>query len=220
MDFDLSLMCTIEKAIDNLSDFFSKIYAVRSTPNDPLCIVLKELLEAQNINADSKVYVQMLLLSFMLPSTARISQGRRKQWKPSCLESFEGIITHVKIYGDIEKRQEEKKLFAKSKRITLQPYIIVVGEEDCRVESSYLVIDDNEYEMPSLQAAIDYCFKSFHVFSAKYPPQSEHLWLLLQNGVYKFHTRWDPLILSVEEMLNDIQFSLPPFNLNKDSDQA
>lgn len=91
----------------------------------------------------------------------------------------------------------------------MQPYVIIVGESELFIDSVYVCIDNIIYEIPSLLEAIDVCFKSYHVFNAKYPPQSEHILLLLQKGLYKFSTDWDSRIIAVDELLNDL-VRLPP----------
>ena len=91
----------------------------------------------------------------------------------------------------------------------MQPYIIIVGQRDFEVNSVYVCIDEIVYEIPSLLKALDICFKSFHVFNAKYTPQSDHIWLLLQHGLYKFRTPYDNVVISVNELLNDMNRQLP-----------
>lgn len=64
--------------------------------------------------------------------------------------------------------------------------------------------------MNGVLEGIDSCFKSFHVLNAKYTPQSEQIYLLLQIGIYKFRTKWDAYFGGVEEILNDIKMYIAP----------
>ena len=65
-------------------------------------------------------------------------------------------------------------------------------------------MDDETFEVENFLKALDICFKSFFVSNCGFPPQSEHIWQLLQLGLYKFETTNDKIILSVQELLNDI----------------
>ncbi|XP_058790903.1 uncharacterized protein LOC131664063 [Phymastichus coffea] len=97
IDFKLSGICPIDNAIENFSDFVSKISQYRPLPNDDISVILKEGLEKENLKQDSRTFIQLLQLSLMFTPTARISQGKRKYWKPSCLESFEGISPTLRV---------------------------------------------------------------------------------------------------------------------------
>ena len=101
--------------------------------------------------------------------------------------------------------KEQRFAFAASKKITVQPYIAVVGESISKIETAYLFINDVEYQVPNFKTALDLCFKSYHVLNAKYPIQSEQVFLFLQLALYKFMTKWDNNIIRVIELLNDIQ---------------
>lgn len=89
-------------------------------------------------------------------------------------------------------------------KISLQPYIIFVGSYDS-VEEIYVSLDDVLYKVNSMIEAIDVCFKIFHVFEVNYPVSSEHLWLLIQQGIYKFTTKWDSVITNIEFLLNKLE---------------
>lgn len=84
----------------------------------------------------------------------------------------------LQIAADFENVEETRRRHARSKNLTVQPYLIVVEEDDYDVQSVYLCIDDILYEIPSLLEGLDACFKSFHVFHANYTVQSEHIWTM------------------------------------------
>lgn len=54
-----------------------------------------------------------------------------------------------------------------------------------------MVIDQIRYQCETLLHAVDLLFKIFHVFNATYPPASEHLWFLIQKGIFKITTTYD-----------------------------
>lgn len=93
----------------------------------------------------------------------------------------------------------------KELNLTLQPYIIIVGSSLAAIDTSYVCIDDVLYDTTSTVEAIDVCFKAFHVLQLYYPAASEHLWFLLQKCVYKFATKWDKIIPSIEHIIKKFE---------------
>lgn len=79
-------------------------------------------------------------------------------------------------------------------RSKIQPYIMAVGSENSEKHNHFFVILDNhKYKVATAIEAVDMCFKLFHVFSACYPPASEHIWRLIERGVYKFQSSGQPI---------------------------
>lgn len=89
--------------------------------------------------------------------------------------------------------------------LTVQPYIIVVGQTLTDIQTFFVCVDKILYEAPSALKAIDLCFKTFHVLDATYPAASEHLWYLLQIGLYEFHTKQDKKISYIMEIVSTIR---------------
>lgn len=98
--------------------------------------------------------------------------------------------------------------------ITLQPFIIAVGSTLSEISSFYVCIDQVLYKVPSALKALKVCFKSFHALDAIYPPESEHLWLLLQRSLFKFSTKWDKMTPYIMEVITELS------NLNKENEQG
>lgn len=64
------------------------------------------------------------------------------------------------------------------------------------------------YKRKCIIRAIDICFKAFHVFQLNYPLASEHLWILIQKGIYNFDTKWDTTIPFIAHILNKIKVEI------------
>ncbi|KYN14493.1 hypothetical protein ALC57_13299, partial [Trachymyrmex cornetzi] len=105
---------------------------------------------------------------------------------------------------DINRIQEEKEKRALQLRLTIQPYIIVVGCTLAEVNAFYVCIDKVLYQVSTALAAIDLCFKIFHVFDVTYPPESEHIWNIIQLCLYKFSTKSDKQISYVMPIINTL----------------
>ena len=64
-----------------------------------------------------------------------------------------------------------------------------------------LVLDDYHLEVKSPIHAVDAAFKVYHALHAKYPPEAEHMWILMQRAVYGFTTSSDRKFGDVESLV-------------------
>ncbi|KAE8749574.1 hypothetical protein FOCC_FOCC003562 [Frankliniella occidentalis] len=83
-----------------------------------------------------------------------------------------------------QDKLKERAANCKQKGIRAQPIIIAVGKSLTKVTDYHLSIDSYIYKVNNCLEAIDACFKSFFALHAKYPTESEQLWLLIQRCVY------------------------------------
>lgn len=113
------------------------------------------------------------------------------------------IVIHCtfQIPGDVTKLREDYIKKCKELKLTIQPYVIVVGPTLHEISTSYVCIDDVLYNTSSTLEAIDVCFKTFHVLQLQYPTASEHLWFIIQKCLYNFVTKWDIIIPSTEHII-------------------
>lgn len=70
---------------------------------------------------------------------------------------------------------------------------------------TYVSIEDMLYKVPSVLYGVDVCFKSYFVLNCKYPPESEHIWLIIQKAVFEINTSLDKRIPIVHQVLNDLE---------------
>lgn len=78
------------------------------------------------------------------------------------------MFLHTKSPADIEKTKGDKINFMYDRGHTVQPYLIIVGLCLNNITAAYVVINNNVYKCVSVLEAFDFCFKSHHVFDAKY----------------------------------------------------
>lgn len=90
-------------------------------------------------------------------------------------------------------------------KLTVQPYIIVVGPTLDNIEAYFISIDSILYSVSTAFEAIDICFKAFHVLGATYPPASDHLWYLIQYELYNFSTKFDRPIGYIIEVMTALR---------------
>lgn len=111
------------------------------------------------------------------------------------------MIIFVKLPGDVENAIAARREKLKKYKLPLQPLLVVVGQT---VLQTFVSIDSLLYRVPSVLQAFDICFKSFHVLQTNYPPESEHIWRVVQHLIYNLNTKYDKKIPLVEKIIQDI----------------
>lgn len=97
----------------------------------------------------------------------------------------------------LQKHDDLKQLLAERSeqlahfKLTLQPFVVLVGPSLENIQSFIVVVDNVEWRANSLLHAVDICFKLFFSLGAAYPHESRHIWLFIQKCVYKFSTESD-----------------------------
>ncbi|XP_024871055.1 uncharacterized protein LOC112454082 [Temnothorax curvispinosus] len=179
-------------------------YSTSNTRHDEVNLMLEKLKD-KDISTDTKVAVGLMLLPHLIPPKG-LKKYKGKCYKPSIANAKESLIKHASIPGDMTLIKQEARKHAEMLKITLQQYIIVLGSP-YEIKESYVQVDDILYKTNSTLEAIDICFKTFHVFQVNYPIMSEHLWMLIQKGIYNFTTKWDSIIPNIEHVLSKVSKS-------------
>lgn len=81
------------------------------------------------------------------------------------------------------------------------------GPSSTELKTFYVSIDNTLYTAPTVLKAVDICFKSFHVLEARYPKESEHIWLLIQLGIYNIKTAYDNKIPNIFDLIKKIELA-------------
>lgn len=105
---------------------------------------------------------------------------------------------NLQIPGDINKVVDEKYEAASQNGITVQPFMLIVGEIE---NPSYcVVIDKHIYALQSALKALDVCFKVFFSLNASYPEECRPIWMHIQKYIFNIHTRDDKYFIGVESV--------------------
>lgn len=128
------------------------------------------------------------------PKQAKIAKD---YWKPSIVESREGIMMVIKASGDIESIVLEKRQAMKKRKLNLQPFIIIIGDGILSVEKIYIRVDDVMYELDSLLNALYVLYQVYTLFNMAYPVESENLSYFIQWNVLNLKTDSDSQKASV-----------------------
>ncbi|RLU27463.1 hypothetical protein DMN91_001267 [Ooceraea biroi] len=159
---------------------------------------------SKDVDDGTKAIAQLCLLSYMIPPKGRIRTSKG-HWKSSMSESEESLVAHVKVAAHVASVRESRVNVMNLQKLTVQPYIIVVGPTLDNIKAYFVSIDSILYSVPTAFEAIDVCFKSFHVFAATYPPASEHIWYLIQRELYNFSTKFDRPIGYIIEIMTALR---------------
>lgn len=79
---------------------------------------------------------------------------------------------------------DEHLNFLKSRQISIQPFVIGIGENLFKIDKFYVYLDGMKFNFNTGIRAIDICFKSFFLFKLKYPEASENFWNFIQRKFY------------------------------------
>lgn len=90
-------------------------------------------------------------------------------------------------------------------QVTAQPLTVLVGETLQSITAAYVCINDLRYRFDSPLKAIDICFKSFFALNAKFPIESEQVWVFIQKYVFQICTKWDKDFASVNTLIAEIK---------------
>lgn len=68
---------------------------------------------------------------------------------------------------------------------SLQPFLIVVGDVVTDITEAYVCVDKIFYQFQMTWEAFQTLFEIFYVFDTFYPPESSHLWGIIQQGLFE-----------------------------------
>ncbi|KAH0546489.1 hypothetical protein KQX54_010398 [Cotesia glomerata] len=156
---------------------------------------LQYLRLSDHVTVISKSLIQLEILVALL--APKINKNKYKKVDTSRLSSLEfhhqeiknTIYLHVKVPGDIQKAFDDKTFLMIQAKKTIQPFLIIVGQDELKLEKVYVQVDN---------------------VSLAYPIESENIWYFLQWGIYKITTNSDAQIPLVFSILNKLKLNTLP----------
>uniref|UniRef100_A0A8D8RPB5 Uncharacterized protein n=1 Tax=Cacopsylla melanoneura TaxID=428564 RepID=A0A8D8RPB5_9HEMI len=119
--------------------------------------------------------LQDTIAILLLPFIAEVPSARKingKHFRPSRRMMVESFVLVVDQPQQIDEVVESRRNFLISKRRTLQPFVVAVGDfRDPR--SVYIIIDSTHYLLGSIKEAVDVLFKIFFATWCNFPCESE-----------------------------------------------
>ncbi|KAE8739898.1 hypothetical protein FOCC_FOCC014598 [Frankliniella occidentalis] len=122
-------------------------------------------------------------------------QQEGKRVKVSAGKCRNSYLLTVKTANDITRALEERRSELIDENGGGQPLIVLVCSSPDNVRSAHVSVASLRYDLDSVLEALDVCFKLYQSLHCKYPPESKHIWTVLQRGIYKINLKGDTNIL-------------------------
>ncbi|XP_018371215.1 PREDICTED: uncharacterized protein LOC108766426 [Trachymyrmex cornetzi] len=183
--------------------WFKFFYTLRQhasySSKDETAKKLIETMKSKDVSDDSMVAMSLSLLPHLYPPR-QMKRIKNKNFKPSIGLAKDSLLKFANIPGDMVRLRQETKSRAADLKLPIQPFLIIVGSiED--IQDVYVCVDNELYKVQGVLQGLDICFKTFHVFDLQYPLASQHLWILIQKGLYNINLPSDVHITSIEYVL-------------------
>lgn len=108
------------------------------------------------------------------------------------------------IPGDVDKFVGDKCDKMRAMKLTVQPFIIVVGLHLSEISKVYARVNNVMYELPTVLKAIEVVLKTYIIYEILYPAECEHLWYLMQWCILKVNLTNDKRIPFVCNIVNKL----------------
>ena len=88
------------------------------------------------------------------------------------------------ISGSLKEICKKVGILHTSHKLVTEPFVMSKGPTLESIPSSYVIIGDITYQVVSPIATVEICFQSVKVLHKKYLSISNHVWQLIEKGVY------------------------------------
>lgn len=100
---------------------------------------------------------------------------------------------------------ETKLLLLKSKKLPIQPHLVVIYDDNLFHPKQYLVCCDQiKYSFFSPISALNCCLQLYHVFNLSYPLECVAVWQFLQIYFFDIKTQHDMVLPTINIFLNEL----------------
>ena len=106
--------------------------------------------------------------------------------------------------GEFDKAIGDRQDRAQKAGCPVQPYILVMGPTTNDAVATYVIVNKAPWKTSSVLQAVDICLKTCFALNCLYPPESYHLWLLIQNYIYKITLDEDVSVSSVTTFMQKL----------------
>lgn len=79
------------------------------------------------------------------------------------------------------------------------------GSSEINIKRSFVIVDNQYYEVETPLKAIDIAFKCVHSLHAEYPKECEQIHLFLQIGIYGIRRKYDKKFSVVSTLLKEYE---------------
>ena len=87
--------------------------------------------------------------------------------------------------------------------MVLEPYVAIIGSSLSNIIASYVVIQNQTYQVNSPTQAVDICFQFVRVFHSKFSHMCNHVWQFIEKEAYDM-TSTSTMYKGVSELIESI----------------
>ncbi|KAJ8930691.1 hypothetical protein NQ314_016488, partial [Rhamnusium bicolor] len=146
-------------------------FALNKYPDGKIVLSAKNKLTNELRNKLAKVIITELYALYGINNPLTIKKTRNR------------IANIAELHERTEARNEKLRQFG----LTVQPFAVIVG--DLSHPTYMIVVDEGQYKVDTGIRALELLFKLFHGLDIEYPPESEHIWLFIEELVFKLKPR-------------------------------
>lgn len=120
-------------------------------------------------------------------------------------DAQESFVLRLNTINDYNRKIQEiinKYYFSK---LTVQPFMIVVGLSEENIEGFYVFFNKKLLKISTFIETLDLCFKIFQVMGLKYTEACSGAGLFIQKFFYNITTKYDLKSANVSALINEIQ---------------
>lgn len=147
---------------------------------------LAKLKTFETCTGEQRDIVFTLLLHAVLPPGGHSkNKVTKKTWKFSIADSQNSFIFKVNICNSYTELIEQRRNVYKNHDMHMQPFILIVSNEDFSdITSIQVVYDTIMYKFDSFIKALSCAFKIHYVFDLDYQKECYSVWELLQCKIF------------------------------------
>lgn len=90
----------------------------------------------------------------------------------------------LQTFGELEERISARQAKLQQHGISLQPFAAIVGVGSESV-GHYIIVDNIKYKVENILRCLELLFKLFHAWNIEYLPESENIWIFIQEMAFK-----------------------------------
>lgn len=125
-------------------------------------------------------------------------------------------MLHLTSINNYKTRVDGLKAKYISSSLTIQPVVIVVGDDIYQIKEFFIYFDNILFKLPSFLETLSSCFKIFQVLNLHYPKACQGVWLFIQKYFFEITTKFDAQCQSpsVVTLLNYFESKKTPTTIN------
>lgn len=108
--------------------------------------------------------------------------------KSTIKDSQDSFFLHVTVNNDFDRKIATYRNILSNRTETLQPLIIGIGNDLLSITEFIVFYDNIKYIFNNFIAALDCCFKIFHVLDLHYPKDCNSFWLFIQTYFFEMNS--------------------------------